>query len=221
LILAHSIVPNFGVAIILLAVVLRLVFHPLTIKSLRSQRKLQMLKPELDKLNEQYKDSPELRAKKTMEFHKKHGVSPLSGCLPLLVQMPVIYALYALLMNAIELRKAPFALWINDLAAPDRVGEIASIPIHILPLLMAVTMFWQQKMTPTDPRQAPMLLLMPVLMVFIFYNLPSGLVLYWTVTNLLTMGQQMAMKPEQIMKDEPTVAAEARPTRRGRSRTRP
>jgi YidC/Oxa1 family membrane protein insertase len=219
LVKVYSVIPNYGVAILILSLFIRLLFHPLTVKSLRSQRRLQMLKPELDALNEEYKDKPEVRAKKTMELHKKHGVSPLGGCLPLLVQMPVIYALYGVLMNAIELRKAPFVWWMKDLAAPDKVGELFGIPIHILPILMAVTMFAQQKMTPTDPRQAPMLLLMPVFMVFIFYSLPSGLVLYWTVVNILTMAQQLAMKPEMPVKaeapaEEPNAKRKAKTSKR-------
>jgi YidC/Oxa1 family membrane protein insertase len=191
----HSVVPNYGIVILLLAVFVRVIFHPLTVKSLRSQRKLQMLKPELDRVNAEYKDNAELRTKKIMELHKQHGVNPVGGCLPLLVQMPVIWALYNVLMNSIELRKAPFVFWVRDLAAPDTIGRIAGVPINPLPVLMALTMFWQQKLTPTDPRQAPMLIMMPILMTFFFYGLPSGLVFYWTVTNLLAIAQQMTMKP--------------------------
>lgn len=191
----HSVVPNYGLVILLLAIFVRVIFHPLTVKSLQSQRRLQQLKPELDRVNQEYKDKPELRTKKIMELHKTHGVNPLGGCLPLLVQMPVIWALYNVLMNAIELRKAPFGLWVQDLAAPDTIGAVFGIPINPLPLLMAGTMFWQQKLTPTDPRQAPMLLLMPIMMTFFFYGLPSGLVFYWTVTNLLAIVQQLRMKP--------------------------
>ena len=191
----ERVVPNYGLVIIVLALVVRLLFHPLNAKALKSQRKLQALKPLLDEINQKYKDNAELRTKKTMELHKIHGVNPLGGCLPLLVQMPVIYALYNVLMNAIELRKAPFAFWMHDLASPDTVGHVFGMPINILPLLMAGTMFWQQKLTPSDPRQAPMLIMMPLLMVFFFYGLPSGLVLYWTVTNVLAVVQQMRMKP--------------------------
>jgi YidC/Oxa1 family membrane protein insertase len=191
----HKVIPNYGLVIIVLALLVRLLFHPLNQKALQSQRKLQALKPLLDEINQKYKDNAELRTKKTMELHKIHGVNPLGGCLPLLVQMPVIYALYNVLMNAIELRKAPFAFWMHDLSAPDTVGHAFGMPINILPLLMAGTMFWQQKLTPSDPRQAPMLIMMPLLMVFFFYGLPSGLVLYWTVTNVLAVVQQMRMKP--------------------------
>jgi len=203
LLTVHRVVPNYGLVILILAIVVRVIFHPLTVKSMQSQRKLQQLKPELDAINAKYKDNPEQRTKKTMELHKRHGVNPLGGCLPLLVQMPVIYALYNVLMNAMELRKAPFVLWMNDLSSPDTVGHVMGIPINVLPLLMAATMFWQQKLTPTDPRQAPMLIMMPLLMVFFFYGLPSGLVLYWTITNLLAVAQQMLMKPQM----EPATAA--------------
>ena len=107
--------------------------------------------------------------------------------------MPVFVALYNVLNSSIELRKAPFTLWIRDLSAPDRVGEILGFPIHILPLVMAATMFWQQKLTPTDPRQASMTYLMPIFMTVFFYTLPSGLVFYWTVNNVMSVGQQIWM----------------------------
>ncbi|MCK4302864.1 MAG: membrane protein insertase YidC [Candidatus Eisenbacteria sp.] len=192
---AYTVIPNYGVGIIVLTILMRLLFHPLNVKALRSQRKMQELKPHLDLINKEHKDNPELRTKKTMELHKKHGINPLGGCLPLLPQMPVFYALWSVLPNAIELRKAPFMLWVNDLASPDTVGQVMGVPINILPILMALTMFWQQRMTPTDPKQAPMLLMMPLIMVFFFYAMPSGLVLYWTVSNVLAIGQQMLMKP--------------------------
>ncbi len=194
LLTVRGVIPNYGIVIIILAIFVRILFHPLTVKAMQSQRKLQLLKPELDAVNAKYKDDPEQRTKRIMELHRTHGVNPLGGCLPLLVQMPVIYALYNVLMNAIELRKAPFVLWMQDLSAPDSVGRLFGVPINILPLLMAGTMFWQQKLTPTDPRQAPMLVLMPLMMVFFFYSLPSGLVLYWTMTNLLAIAQQLTMK---------------------------
>jgi YidC/Oxa1 family membrane protein insertase len=210
----HSVIPNYGVAILILSILLRVVFHPLTVKSLRAQRRMQALKPHLDKINEEYKDNPEERAKKTLEFQRKHGMNPLSGCLPMLVQMPVFIALYGMLMNAIELRKAPFVLWMQDLAAPDKVGEIAGVPIHVLPILMAGSMFIQQRMTPTDPRQAPMMMLMPVMLLVFFYSLPSGLVLYWTITNLLTIAQQMMMKPEPVVIPEEQPPPERPPKKR-------
>lgn len=190
----YSVIPNYGIIIVILSILIRLLFYPLNRKALQSQQAMQRLKPELDELNKKYKDDPETRTKKMMELHKKHGVSPVSGCLPMLPQMPVIYALYGVMMNAVELRKAPFGLWIQDLSAPDKIAQIGSVPIHILPILMALTMFIQQKMTPMDPKQAPLMIMMPLMMVFFFYSLPSGLVLYWTITNIMMVGQQFLMK---------------------------
>jgi YidC/Oxa1 family membrane protein insertase len=190
----HSVLPNYGVVIVVLAIFVRLLFHPLNQRALQSQRKMQALKPEMDEINKKYKDNPEQRSKKQMELYKKHGINPVGGCLPILVQLPVFYGLYNVLMNTIALRKEPFILWMRDLAAPDKVGAIMGIPIHILPILMALTMFVQQKLTPTDPRQAPMMIMMPLMMVFFFYGMPSGLVLYWTMSNVLALVQQVMMK---------------------------
>ncbi len=195
----HSVLPNYGVVIIALSIFVRLLFHPFNQKALQSQRKMQALKPEMDEINKKYKDNPEQRSKKQMELYKTHGINPLGGCLPLVIQLPVFYGLYNVLMNTIALRKEPFILWMKDLAAPDKVGEIMGVPINILPLLMGLTMFIQQKLTPTDPRQAPMLVLMPLMMIFFFYGLPSGLVLYWTMTNVLAVGQQLLMKQQPVL----------------------
>jgi len=189
----HRVVPNYGLVIIILSVLVKLLFYPLTRKSMESMRQMQLLKPEMDRLGEKYKNDPQRRQQATMELYKKYKVNPLGGCLPILVQMPVFIALYNVLNTSIELRKAPFALWIQDLSAPDKVGEVLGFPINILPLLMAATTVWQQKLTPTDPRQAAMAYLMPVIMTVFFYTMPSGLVLYWTVTNLMAVGQQLWM----------------------------
>lgn len=199
----HAVVPNYGLVIIILSILVRLVFHPLNVKSLQSQQRLRALQPELKELNAKYKDDAEMRSKKMMELHRKHGVNPIGGCLPLAVQMPVLFALWPVLMNSIELRKEPFVWWINDLSAPDKVAEIAGFPINLLPILMAGTMLWQQKLTPTDPKQAPMMMLMPIMMIFFFYSMPSGLVLYWTVMNIMAIAQQMMMKPAVLATDEP------------------
>jgi len=213
----HSVVPNYGVVIIVLAIFVRLLFHPLNQRALNSQRKMQALKPEMDEINKKYKDNPEQRSKKQMELYKKNGINPVGGCLPILVQLPVFYGLYNVLMNTIALRKEPFVLWMRDLAAPDKVGAIMGVPIHILPILMALTMFVQQKLTPTDPRQAPMMLLMPLMMVFFFYGLPSGLVLYWTMSNVLALGQQLAMK-QPTLAPATAVDGEKRQRRFGRKK---
>lgn len=188
----HQFVPNYGYLILLLALLLKVVFFPLTQTSIQSMKKMQALKPEMDRLAERYKDDPQTRNLKTLELYKKNGVNPMSGCLPLLIQIPVFGALYSVLNTSIELRKAPFALWVDDLSAPDRIGAIVGQPIHILPVIMALAAFIQQKLTPTDPRQQTMFLyVMPIITLVFFYSLPSGLVLYWTATNVLQIGQQL------------------------------
>lgn len=187
----HRVVPNYGLVIIVLSVLVKVIFYPLTRKSMESMRQLQLLKPEMDRISEKYKDDPQKRNQAVMELYKKNKVNPLGGCLPILVQMPVFIALYSVLNVSVELRKAPFALWIQDLSMPDRVGAILGLPIHILPLVMAGTMVWQQKLTPTDPRQAAMAYMMPIIMTVFFYSMPSGLVLYWTVTNVMAVAQQI------------------------------
>ncbi len=190
----HKVIPNYGVVILLLALVVRIIFHPLNVRALRSQQKMQALKPKLDEINEKYKDDPQTKTKRTMELHKSEGINPMGGCLPMLPQMPVFFALYSVMMNAIELRHAPFVLWVSDLASPDKVGDIAGIPIHILPILMGAAQYLQSKSMPTDPKQAPMMMMMPLIMVFFLYSLPSGLVLYWTATSLVTWAQQKMTK---------------------------
>jgi YidC/Oxa1 family membrane protein insertase len=202
--MVHSVVPNYGLCIIILSILVKVVFYPLSRKSVESMRDMQRLKPEMERLNEKFKDDPQKKYQATLELYKKHKVNPLGGCLPIVVQMPVFIALYNVLSSAVELRKAPFGLWIGDLSAPDRVGAVAGLPIHIMPLIMAGTMVWQQKLTPTDPRQAAMAYIMPVVMTVFFYAMPSGLVLYWTVTNLMAIGQQIWINRSVV---QPTVAA--------------
>ncbi|MCA9755729.1 MAG: membrane protein insertase YidC [Candidatus Eisenbacteria bacterium] len=194
----HEVIPNYGVAVLILSAAAKLAFYPLTRTSLKSMRRLQALKPEMDRINEQYKDDAQKKQQAIFDLYKENKVNPAGGCLPMLVQMPVFVALYQVLSNAIELRKEPFVLWIDDLSAPDAIGSIAGFPIHVLPVLMGITMFVQQKMTPTDPRQAALMYMMPVMMLFFFYSLPSGLVLYWTVSNLLQIGQQAMMNKEAM-----------------------
>lgn len=202
--LVHTVVPNYGLCIIILSALVKVVFYPLSRKSVESMRDMQRLKPEMERISEKFKDDPQRKNQATLELYKKHKVNPLGGCLPILVQMPVFIALYNVLNTAVELRKAPFVLWIGDLSAPDRVGSVAGLPIHIMPLIMAGTMVWQQKLTPTDPRQATMAYIMPVVMTVFFYAMPSGLVLYWTVTNLMAIGQQIWINRSVV---QPTMAA--------------
>jgi YidC/Oxa1 family membrane protein insertase len=188
---------NYGVAIILLTILTKVLFFPLTLKSMRSMKAMQALQPQINALRSKYKSDPQRVQRETMELYREHRVNPLGGCLPMVVQIPVFYALYVALSVSVEMQNAPFVcfgrifgvdLWICDLAAQD--------PTYVLPLLMGASMFIQQKMTPTmgDPRQAKMMLMMPVVFTFMFLNLPSGLVLYWTLSNVLQIGQQLYME---------------------------
>ena len=187
----HRIFGNWGVDIILLTVLVKIAFWPLSKKSFDSMKAMQKLQPEMEKIKEKYADDQQKLSQETMELYKRHKVNPLGGCLPMLLQMPVFFGLYMLLQNTIELRHAPFALWITDLAAPERL-MIAGYGIPVLTLLLGASMFLQQKMTPTaaDPTQQRIMMLMPVVFTFMFINFPAGLTLYWLTQNILTIGQQ-------------------------------
>jgi YidC/Oxa1 family membrane protein insertase len=189
-------VGNYGVAIILLTVVSKILFYPLTVKSMRSMKAMQALQPQINSLRNKYKGDPQRLQRETMDLYRQHKVNPMGGCLPMVAQVPIFYALYLALSVSVELQNATFFcfgrlfgvdLWICDLASHD--------PTYVLPILMGVTMFIQQKMTPVagDPRQAKMMLIMPFIFTFMFLNLPSGLVLYWTVSNVLQILQQWYM----------------------------
>jgi YidC/Oxa1 family membrane protein insertase len=186
----EGLVRNYGVAILVLATLVRVILHPLNMMSLKSMRAMQKLQPEMERIKEKYKGDAQAMNAAVMALYREHKVNPAGGCLPMLLQMPLFFALYSVLFNAIELRQAPFAGWIHDLSAPDKLFEISGFPIRLLPILMAGSGFLTQKLTPTDPRQASTMYLMNAVMVVFFYNLPSGLVLYWTVMNLLTALQQ-------------------------------
>jgi len=191
---------NYGVSIILLTILIKILFWPLTHKSYKSMKEMQKLQPRMAKLREKYKDNKEQLNKEMMGLYKTYKVNPMGGCLPMLIQIPVFFALFRILGAAIELRHAPFALWITDLSAPDRLFNFPfKIPfmsppsgIPVLTLLMGASMFLQQKMTPTpgDPTQAKIMMLLPIIFTFMFINFPSGLVLYWLVNNILSIGQQ-------------------------------
>lgn len=188
--LLHTWVRNYGLAILLLATVVRLVLHPLNMSSMKSMRAMQRLQPEMDRIRERYKNNAEELNKRVMQLYKDNKVNPAGGCLPMLLQMPLFFALYAVLNTAIDLRQAPFIGWIHDLSAPDLLFSVAGFPVHVLPLIMAATGFIQQKMTPTPAQQQTTMYMMNFVMLFIFYQLPSGLVFYWTVMNLYTVLQQ-------------------------------
>jgi YidC/Oxa1 family membrane protein insertase len=196
--LINRFVGNYGVAIIVLSVLIKIVTFPLNQASMKSMKKMQEIQPQLKRLQERHKDDQQAMQKEMMDLYKRHGVNPLSGCLPMLLQMPIFIGLWNALGQAIELRHAPFVSWINDLSAPDRL-MIGSVGIPVLTLLMGASMLVQQLMTPAqgDPNQRRMMMFMPVIFTFFFINMPSGLVLYWFVSNLLAIGQQMVTMRSQ------------------------
>jgi YidC/Oxa1 family membrane protein insertase len=187
---AHQFIPNYGWIIVLFAVVIKIIVYPLTHKTYESAAKMQEIQPKITALREKYKNDNQRLSRETMNLYKEEGVNPLGGCLPLLLQMPIFMSLYNLFGKTIELRQASFVLWIHDLSLPDEI-LIAGFGLHVLPLLMAISMFVQQKMTMKDPKQAMLVYMMPVMMIFIFWTMSSGLVLYWTLFNVLTIGQQL------------------------------
>jgi YidC/Oxa1 family membrane protein insertase len=188
--LLESWVLNWGVAIFLLATLVRLVLHPLNMSSMKSMRAMQRLQPEMERIREKYKNKPEAMNAAVMALYKENKVNPAGGCLPMVLQMPLFFALYAVLSSAIDLRQAPFVAWIHDLSAPDHFFSVAGFSVHLLPIIMAGTGFLQQRLTPTPSQQQSTMYLMNLFMLFVFYGLPSGLVFYWTVMNLYTSLQQ-------------------------------
>jgi len=187
----HGFLPNYGIIIIVISALTKILFYPLTKSSIRSMKAMQRLQPEMQAIRDKYKSDPQRMQKETMELYKTHKVNPLGGCLPMILQMPVFFALYAVLANSITMRQSGFVWWITDLSIPDTVGMVGGFAIHVLPVIMFFTTVAQQKVTPvTDPRQKMMGYMMPVVMLFIFYSFPAGLNLYWTVNNVLTVAQQ-------------------------------
>jgi YidC/Oxa1 family membrane protein insertase len=180
----HQYFSNYGVAIIILTILIKIIFWPLGNISYRSMKEMQKLQPKINELKEKYKNDKSKIGQETMAMYRSHKVNPMSGCLPILIQIPVFIGLYNTLLYAIELRHSPFFWWIQDLSAKD--------PYYITPIIMGATQLIQQKMTPTvgDPMQAKIMLLMPVVFTFIFLNFPAGLVIYWLLNNILSIGQQ-------------------------------
>jgi len=189
-------VKNYGIAIILLTVLIKILFYPFTQMSMKSMKKMQTVQPKLKELQEKYKEDKERLNREMMNLYKQEKINPASGCLPILIQIPIFIALYQALLYSIELRHAPFFAWVNDLSAPEHLLDIpilgATIPFRLLPLLMGGSMFLQQKLSPQvgDPRQAQIMMLMPVIFTFMFWGFPSGLVIYWLVNNILSIAQQ-------------------------------
>ena len=147
-------------------------------------KQLQKLRPYLQDLQKKYKDDPQKMQKEMFNLYREYKINPFGGCIPMLIQFPIFIGFFIALRNSIFLRGAPFILWIQDLSMPDTVFKIGNFPVNILPLLMTLTSFWQQKLTPTEPSQKGLTLMMPLMFLFIFYNFSSGLLLYWITMNI-------------------------------------
>jgi len=196
----HRYIPNYGISIIIITILIKILFWPLGTKSYKSMNEMKKLQPLMAEIREKYKDDKKRMNEEIMGLYKTYKINPLGGCLPMVVQIPVFFALYQMLYGAIELRHAPFWGWINDLSAPDRLFEFGfRIPfmeppygIPVLTIIMGITMLIQQKLQPPagDPMQAKMMMLMPIIFTVIFINFSSGLVLYWLVNNILSIAQQ-------------------------------
>ncbi len=196
----YRFIPNYGIAIIFITILVKILFWPLSNKSYKSMSQMKRLQPKMAELRAKYKNDKKMMNQELMNLYKIYKVNPLGGCLPMVLQIPVFFAFYKMLYRAIELRHAPFLLWINDLAAPDRLFHFDfKVPfmappygVPVLTIIMGASMFFQQKMSPPpgDPTQAKMMMFMPIFFTFIFINFPSGLVLYWLVNNVLSMAQQ-------------------------------
>tara|TARA_Y200000002_G_C22354623_1_gene526482 strand:+ start:16 stop:633 length:618 start_codon:yes stop_codon:yes gene_type:complete len=195
----HDYIPNYGVVLIVFSLLVKILVYPLTKKSYQSTSAMQEIQPEVNKLREKFKNNPQKLNQATMQLYKTKGVNPLGGCLPMLLQMPLLFALFQVFRTTIELRNEPFIWWIKDLSAPDVIINLPfSIPLYgdhiaFLPILMALSTYVQQKMMSGGIQQPQQKMMQNVMMVFfflIFNNFPSGLNLYYTLFNVLTIAQQ-------------------------------
>ncbi|MCD6579030.1 membrane protein insertase YidC [bacterium] len=194
---------NYGIAIIIITLLIKLVFLPLSNTSIKSMKKMAELQPELKKMQALYKDNPQKLNEETMKLYKLFKVNPLSGCLPMLIQLPFFWAIYSAFSVSIDLRGASFFWWIKDLSAPDTIFTLFSIPINVLPILMGVAMFIQQEVQGTQQSsssQAKYMKFLPLMFLFFFWNLPSGLVLYWLTNNILTIVQTLLVNKKNEKK---------------------
>lgn len=196
----HSFIPNYGIVIIIFSIIIKILLHPLTKQSMNSMKKMQLLQPMMNEIREKYKDDPQKMNQEVMKLYQTYGINPAGGCLPILLQMPILIALYGLFRATIELRQQPFILWITDLSVPDTIVHLPfRLPIFMineisgLALLLGLTMFIQQKMTVTDPKQKALVYIMPILLTLLFNSFPSGLNLYYFMFNLFSITQQYYM----------------------------
>ena len=207
----YKFVGNYGFSIIILSTLIKIVFIPFSTISHKSMKKMSKLQPQINVLRDRYKKDKDKLNQEIMKLYQENKVNPASGCLPILVQIPVFFALYRALLGAIELRHAPFFFWITDLSAKD--------PMYITPIFMGATMVLQQKMTPAtgDPRQAQLMMFMPIVFTALFLSFPSGLVVYWTVNNVLTIGHQYWMNRSMKLEEAAAAAvAEIEDPRKGK-----
>ncbi len=200
----HRFIPNYGLVIIIFSIMIKFLLYPLTKKSYQSMREMQRIQPLMTELRKKYKDDPQRLNKEMMKLYKEHGVNPMGGCLPMLLQMPLLFALFIVFRSTIQLRGEPFIPgWIDDLSRSEGLFHLPfSLPfygneLNILPILMTITMIIQSKMTTQDPKQKAMIYIMPIFMLMIFNTLPSGLNLYYTMFNLLTIIQQVMINRDQ------------------------
>jgi YidC/Oxa1 family membrane protein insertase len=200
---------NYALAIIALTLIIKTLLWPLQNVATRSMKRMQLLQPKMTELKEKYKDDPTRMNQEVMKLYKEYGVNPFSGCLPMLIQIPIFFGFYSMLGSAIELRNSSF-FWVHDLSQPDTIAHLAGIPVNILPLLMAGTMLWQMAISPKsgDPVQQRVFMFMPLMFVFFCYNFASALALYWTVQNLFSIVQLYMTRNQPL----PTLAKVAPPT---------
>ena len=216
----HTFIPNWGIVIIVFSVIIKLALHPLSRSQMKSMKKMQALQPLMDEVREKYKDDPAKMNQAVMNLYKEYGVNPAGGCLPLVLQLPILYALFSVFRSAIDLRQANFVGWIHDLSIPDVAFSLPfTLPIFAvkdisgIALIMGVTMFVQQKMTVKDPRQKAMVWMMPIMMTLMFNGFPSGLNLYYTMFNIFSIAQQFFIDKQETA--EPLRKVEPKKKNRG------
>ena len=223
----HAVVPSWGWSIVIMTICIKLIFWPLTAKAGRSQKRMSKIQGPMAELKEKFKDNPQKMQQETLKLFKEHQVNPVAGCLPMLIQMPIFLGLFYMLRTASELRHEPF-LWVSDLSMPDTIAEIGGFPLNLLPLIMGATMFLQMSMMPVsptaDPMQQKIFKFLPFIFLVFLYNFSSGLVLYWTVQNILTIIQQKIInsRPDEPLKPVAATASPAKVKGKGGApRTKP
>jgi YidC/Oxa1 family membrane protein insertase len=220
----HSVLGNYAAAIIALTLIIKTVLWPVQNKATQSMRKMALLSPKMNELREKYKDNPQKMNEELLKLYKDYGINPFSGCLPMLIQIPIFFGFYSMLGVAIELRNASF-LWIHDLSQPDTIAHVMNFPINLLPIIMAATMVWQMAITPKsgDKMQQRILYIMPVIFLVFCYNFASALSLYWTTQNIFSIMQLYLTRnqPLPVLEKKSVVAKrEAQAAKKSRKKAR-